>query len=261
MREFVSSCFMGTFPYYSLVAVAVIAYRIRAGLWKEKETLLLVLFLFFYLGLIVQILALDNVADVSRRYLIPFAPLLFGFTAWGVVRFYDRLGRPLLFSVLAFPLIALLVWDSTIPVSKEYHSGWRVAENASIESVSAFIKADYKGEKNRGALPVWWYEPRFASRPILKGAPNQLTYKVGGANWIEYFPDDPVDYLILSAEDGEVVPDGFELVFETDVHRVFKPAKADVGSPAETSPDPAGDVPSDGGSTPIPDSDTGGFGA
>ena len=260
MREFVSSCFMGTFPYFSLVAVAVIAYRIRAGLWKGKETLLLVLFLFFYLGLIVQILALDNVADVSRRYLIPFAPLLFGFTAWGVVRFYQWLKRPLLFSVLAFPLIALLVWDSTIPVSKEYHSGWRVAENASIESVSAFIRADYKGEPKRDALPVWWYEPRFSSRPILKGAPNQLTYKVGGANWIEYYPDDPVDYLILSAEDVDL-PDGFELVFETDVHRVFKPVKADAGDPAETGPDPEDDVPSDGRSGLIPDADSGGFGA
>ena len=257
MREFLSSCFMGTFPYYSLVALAVIAYRIRAGLWKGKETLLLVMFLFFYLGLIVQILTFDHPEDVSRRYLIPFAPLLFGFTAWGVVRFYDRLKRPLLFSVLAFFPIALLVWDITIPVSKEYCSAWRVAENASIESVSDFIKADYKGEKNRDALPVWWYEPRFSSRPILKGAPPQLTCKVGGANWSEYFPDDPVDYLILSAEDVDV-PDGFELVFETDVHRVFKPAEAgenDPAAPAETGHELTDDVPAE--DSPI----TGGFGA
>lgn len=260
MREFVSSCFMGTFPYYSLVALAVIAYRIRAGVWKGKETVLLVMFLFFYLGLILQILTLDHAADVSRRYLIPFAPLLFGFAAWGVVRFYDRLKRPLLFYVLVLPLIALLVWDSTIPVSKEYHSAWRVAENASIESVSDFIKADYKGETNRGALPVWWYEPRFASRPILKGAPNQLTYKIGGANWIKYFPDDPVDYLILSDEDV-AAPDGFELVFETDVHRVFKPVKADAGSPAENGPDPADGVPADCGSGSMPAADTDSSGA
>ena len=258
MREFLSSCFMGTFPYYGLVALAVIVYRIRAGLWKGKETLLLVMFLFFYLGLIVQILTLDNIADVSRRYLIPFAPLLFGFAAWGVVRFYDRLGRPLLFSVLALPLIALLVWDITIPVSKEYYSSWRVAENASIESVSAFIKADYKGEKNRGVLPVWWYEPRFSSRPVLKGAPPQLTYKVGGAGWCEFFPDDPVDYLILSAEDKDS-PEGFELVFETDVHRVFKTVRS--GSPAENSPDPADVIPAEaGGTDPIPDTEIGSAG-
>ena len=242
MKDFLITCFQGTYPHYGLIALAVIVYRIASKRWKKKETLLLVLFAFFYLGLVIQILAMDHPSDLSRRYLVPFTPLLFGFTGWGVVWFYDWIKKPFVFVVLALLIVAVLLWDSTGPLAKEYRTQWRIAENSSIEAISAFIKADYKGEKTRGDLPVWWYEPRIPSRPVLKGAPPQLTYKVGGSSWIEFFPDDPVDYLILPAEDN-AAPDGYIRVYETEVYNVFKlvenadavPAEQSVSDPDETA--------------------------
>lgn len=234
MKDFLITCFQGTYPHYGLIALCVIVSRIVSGRWKKKETLLLFLFLLFYLGLVVQVLTVDHASDVSRRYLVPFTPLLFGFTGWGVVWFYYRLKRPVLFLILALLIVAVLLWDSTGPIVKEYYTPWRIAENSSIEEISGFIAEDYKGEKTRGELSVWWYEPRIPSRPILKGAPLQLTYKVGGSNWSEFFPDDPVDYLILPAAD-ETEPDGFMQVFETEAFRVLKPLTAADSVPAEPS--------------------------
>jgi hypothetical protein len=214
----------------------VIVCRIAVKRWTRGETLLLVLFSVFYLGTIAQVLFADRILVVSRRYLLPFTPLLFGFTAIGVLKFYDWLKRPVLFVVLAVLLALVLLWDASGPIIKEYYTRKRIAENAAIKEIARFIQGDFKQEKTRGELPVWWYEPRSPARPILKNAPPQLSYLVGGTYWNEFFPDDPVDYLIVPAGEGtESVPDGFVPVFETEVYRVFKPA-----DPGESDEDASG---------------------
>ncbi len=242
MSAFLNSCLSGTYLHYSLLALVVIVYRIAAKRWTRGETLLLVLFSAFFLGTIAQVLIVDRILVISRRYLLPFAPLLFGFTAISVVKFYDWLKRPILFLILAVPVALVLLWDSSGPIIKEYYTEKRIRENAAIRSIGEFIRDDFKQEKTRGELPVWWYEPRSSARPILKNAPHQLSYLVGGTYWNEYFPDDPVDYLIAPAEEGaEPVPDGFVQVFETDVYRVFKPV--DPGTPPSDAPGPETETP------------------
>ena len=101
MNEFLHTCFGGTYLHYSIIAFAVIVYRLTSDRWTKNESTLLFLFLAFYFGTVAQILVVDRILFVSRRYLLPFAPLLFGFTAIGVVKFYDWLKRPLLFAILA----------------------------------------------------------------------------------------------------------------------------------------------------------------
>lgn len=238
MNEFLHSFFGGTYLHYSVIAFAVIVYRLTSDRWTRNESTLLFLFLAFYFGTVAQILVADRILVVSRRYLLPFAPLLFGFTAIGVLKFCDWLKRPILFAFLAILVVLALIWDATGPIAKEYRTESRIALNASNKTIAEFIRADYKGEKSRGELPVWWYEPRSPARPILKGAPFQLSYMVGGTYWNEYFPDDPVDYLLVpTEEDAGAVPDGFVQVFETGLYRVFKPVNADSAGdapPAET---------------------------
>ena len=228
MSEFLHSCYSGTYPHYAIIAFAVIVYRLTSDRWTRNESALLFLFLAFYLGTVAQILVADRVLFVSRRYLLPFAPLLFGFTAVGVVKFYDWLKRPVLFAILAVLVVLTLIWDATGPIVKEYYSASHIAENTGNEAIAAFIRADFKGAKSRGELPIWWYEPRSPARPVLKGATFQLSYLVGGTYWNEFFPDDPVDYLLVPAGgDAGSVPDGFVQVFETELYRVFKPVSAD----------------------------------
>ncbi len=225
--EFLRSFFGGMYLHYAIIAFAVILYRLASGRWTKSESLLLFLFLAFYLGTVMQILVIDRTLYVSRRYLLPFTPLLFGFTAVGVVKFYDWLKKPPVFLALAILVALVLLWDTTGPIVKEYYTSKRVAQNAAIKEIAQFIKDDFKGEKTRGELPVWWYEPRSPARPILKNAPFQLSYLIGGTYWNEFFPDDPVDYLLVPAGDGAAaVPDGYAQVFETDVYRVFKPVNA-----------------------------------
>lgn len=238
MSSFLSSCFSGLYPHYTLIAFAVIVCRIAVKRWTRGETLLLILFSVFYLGTVAQVLFVDRILVVSRRYLLPFTPLLFGFTAIGVLKFYDWIKRPVLFVVIAVLLALVLLWDSSGPIIKEYYSPARIAENAAIEKIARFIKDDFKQEKTRGELPVWWYEPRSPARPILKNAPPQLSYKVGGTYWNPFFPDDPVDYLIVpTGEGGGSVPEGFVPVFETEVYLVFKPAEFAGNAPDASGPE------------------------
>ncbi|MBQ7732015.1 MAG: hypothetical protein IJT68_09285 [Lentisphaeria bacterium] len=225
MSEFLQSCFGGTYPHYALIAFAVILYRLTSDLRTRSESLLLFLFLAFYIGTIAQIVIADHTLYVSRRYLIPFAPLLFGYTAIGVLRFKDRIRCPALFGLLTVLVVLTLLWDATGPIVKEYYTSKRIALNASNRDIAEFIRADFKGAKTRGELPVWWYEPRSPARPVLKDAPFQLSYMVGGTYWNAFFPDDPVDYLLVPAGEGAdaaPVPDGFVQVFETDLYRVFR---------------------------------------
>ena len=236
MNEFLHTCFGGTYLHYSIIAFAVIVYRLTSDRWTKNESTLLFLFLAFYFGTVAQILVVDRILFVSRRYLLPFAPLLFGFTAIGVVKFYDWLKRPLLFAILAVLVVLTLIWDATGPIAKEYRTESRIALNASNKAIAEFIREDFKGERPRGELPLWWYEPRSPARPILKDAPFQLSYMVGGTWWNEFFPDDPVDYLLIPAGEGaEGVPDGFFQVFETDVYRVFKPLDTDSAGDVSSS--------------------------
>ncbi len=227
MNEFLHTCFGGTYPHYAVIAFAVIVYRLTSDRWTRNESTLLFLFLAFYFGTFAQILVADRILFVSRRYLLPFAPLLFGFTAIGVLKFYDWLKRPLLFAVLAVLVVLILIWDATGPIVKEYRTESRIALNSDIKTIAEFIRADYKGGKSRGELPLWWYEPRSPARPILKDAPFQLSYMVGGTYWNELFPDDPVDYLLVPTDEAAgAIPDGFVHVFETDLYRVYKPVSA-----------------------------------
>ncbi len=230
MSEFLRTCLGGTYPHYALIAFAVIVYRLTSDRWTKSESLLLFLFLAFYVGTVAQIVIADHVLFVSRRYLLPFAPLLFGYTAIGVLKFKDRIKCPVLFGILTVLVVLTLLWDATGPIVKEYYSPEHIAQNASNDAIAEFILEDFKGGKTRGELPVWWYEPRSPARPVLKGAPFQLSYMVGGTYWNEFFPDDPVDYLLIPTgvgADGIPVPDGFVQVFETDLYRVFKSVNPD----------------------------------
>ena len=91
MSEFLISVFKGTYPVFSVFALLVIIYRIRKRQWTVCETVLLVIFVLSFLLQIFQSLAGIRELFISRRYLLSFAPLVFGWTAWGLVELYRKL--------------------------------------------------------------------------------------------------------------------------------------------------------------------------
>lgn len=74
----------GCYPYFSILAFCVIVWRIKAGLWNRRETIVLVCFAGHLLLEILQLIVGDGKWEISRRYLLPAAPLLFGWTAYGL---------------------------------------------------------------------------------------------------------------------------------------------------------------------------------
>ncbi|NMD89250.1 hypothetical protein HF882_21935, partial [Victivallis vadensis] len=84
----ISAIVKGSYPYFSLLAFCVIVWRIKTGLWNRRETIVLVCFAGHLLLEILQLIVGDGKWEISRRYLLPAAPLLFGWTAYGLLILY-----------------------------------------------------------------------------------------------------------------------------------------------------------------------------
>ena len=116
----------GCYPYFSILAFCVIVWRIKAGLWNRRETIVLVCFAGHLLLEILQLIVGDGKWEISRRYLLPAAPLLFGWTAYGLrvlyLQYRFRIPAWCLWSAGCLAL-AILFFDGMAPSLKNYYSG------------------------------------------------------------------------------------------------------------------------------------------
>ena len=149
MTEFLISVFKGTYPFFSVFALLVIIYRIRKRQWTVCETVLLAVFILSFLLQIFQSLAGIRELFISRRYLLPFAPLVFGWTAWGLVELYRKL--PVKWHKWAFVaavcFMLFLIWDGARPTIKSYTNKKKRIERKVVIIASDVIRKDYKGAK------------------------------------------------------------------------------------------------------------------
>lgn len=132
----------GFYPYFAVLAIAGIVLRICRKQWTRAETLLLVLWLGHAALLVLQVAVMKG--DFSRRYLLPAAPLAFGWAACALTELLRRF--PLL--RLLIPCVALvLLYDAYRPFLERC---WKRSKKAEYEVVRHFapvIRNDWKGER------------------------------------------------------------------------------------------------------------------
>lgn len=132
----------GFYPYFAVLAVIGIVLRIRRKQWTRAETLLLVLWLGHAALLVLQIVLMKG--EFSRRYLLPAAPLAFGWAACALTGLLRRF-PPLR---LLIPCIALvLLYDAYRPFLERC---WKRSKKTEYEVVRHFapvIRNDWKGER------------------------------------------------------------------------------------------------------------------
>ena len=149
MTEFLISVFKGTYPIFSVFALLVMIYRIRKRQWTVYETVLLLTFIVSFLLQIFQSLAGIRELFISRRYLLPFAPLVFGWSAWGLVELYRKL--PVKWHKWVFAaavcFMLFLIWDGARPTIKSYTDKKKRIERKAVVIASEVIRKDYKGVK------------------------------------------------------------------------------------------------------------------
>ncbi|MCJ8329126.1 MAG: glycosyltransferase family 39 protein [Lentisphaeria bacterium] len=152
--DFILQSFKGFFPYFSLFAIPIIYSRIRDKKWTAEESIVLVTLLGHYILLILQIFISDGKLFVTRRYMLPVAPLAFGWTALFLIQTWEHsikkypIATPKVGLVLGVLLMMVLCNDSALPVVKQHSGGKHTREKSATLKLASWIKADYSGPRS-----------------------------------------------------------------------------------------------------------------
>lgn len=231
MIDFISAIIKGFYPYFALPALIVIGYRIYRKRWTRGETFLLAFVLGHTLLQVFQTVAGTHIFYISRRYLLPCAPLLFGWTAWGILALfawskkrYGKRGRRILLSACSI-LAVLLIADSLVPTLKEYLPGKKSVERQVVETVAPVLRSHYHGAAR--SAPVWDSECYLSPfRPVVVSKYPALGYRSGGAHAT---PAAKIRYDYWLVEEGERPPANGSEVFFFEIsgkqYRVYVPGR------------------------------------
>ena len=193
----------GGYPYFSVIALVVMIMRIRRKLWTRAETLLLVCVLLHATGEILQIVIGDAKSDLPRRYLLPVAPLLFAWTAYGLCRLWRSCRNWPMRTVLvaaAAELGAVLIYDGMLPTIKNRRPEYQKSERTRLVIEAArIIRKNYRGISEERP-PVHKLMYRSPYRPVVFGKFPYAAFAAGGRAEPSPFLDKP-DFWVLRIEE------------------------------------------------------------
>ena len=214
--DFLGGVFKGFYPYFFLPALPVIAWRLARRKMSVEEKILLAALLGHTALLILQIGVYDQYLYVSRRYLLPAAPLAFGWTAMAVLLCNEWLRSKLkskTYGLLAIALPsligALLLLDATAPILKVQLSEKKRLQQEALFKCAAWIKSDYKQSKRE--VHIRAFDPNSYlsdQRPyIYEGALSGMAYIAGGTSIAPELLDEclsgkELDYLVVKGQNS-----------------------------------------------------------
>ncbi len=208
----------GFYPYFSLIALVVILIRIKQRKWQKAETILLSIILLHGILTIFQVGVFGDEWNFSRRYLLPVAPLAFGWTAIAVVKFYRKK-----FKIIFVFLALFLIYDAVRPALKTYYSGSKQTEFLVVNDFSEIIANDYRDEEFYTPV-LWWDEYRSPKRPVVYSEFPALGYYAGGRTWTpEHTEQLSADYILT--QDDLAIPHYKEIArrqYADELYILFK---------------------------------------
>ncbi len=179
--ELLENIIKGFYPYFAVPAAAGIAWRIAAKRWRRAESIVLGLALAHLLLLLAQS-GLEGNWYLSRRYLLPAAPLLFGWAAWFIAQCYRRFPRIIV--ILAIAAGLFLLYDAFRPALEEFTRTKGRRRLLAVELIAPVIRADYSGPAFfRPRLQ--WREYCSPARPVVRSPFPILGLSAGGRHWEE----------------------------------------------------------------------------
>lgn len=174
----------GLFLPYALVAWGVIVVRIATHRFQRVEWLLLALLLGHHLLEVAQLIAGDGeLRHLPDRYFGPVAPLLWLWTAYGLVWLWQwrKDGWRWLFRLLVIAfLLEVAGYEGGKKLVKEYRRG--AARDALVagEAMAPLIRADYQGPARHSMFRYVSHEYYTSRRPVVLGPYAAAAWAVRG---------------------------------------------------------------------------------
>ena len=220
MIDFMLSVFKGIYPYFSIPALCFAFYRIKTKQWTSTETLLILFVLIHGLTEIFQIVVGAKVLYMSRRYLLPCAPLIFGWFAWGVVhvvmpeiRKLNVKIKQLIFYSFIFIAIFLIV-DGVRPIIKTYTSSRKRHERCVVEKLAPILKKMTSSQKKDIEINKNHYIAPYST--YIGSAYPALAYWSSAAHADS--ANRKCDILVLKS--NEEIPRGFTILFSEKIDNI-----------------------------------------
>ena len=188
--------FKGCYPYFSLIAVAVMVWRIKNKCWTAAETTVACALFLHILLEYVQLFAGDGKLDMPRRYLLPVAPLFFIWAAHGIAGIYRACPLPEHIKRAVIVVIGIfLLYDGMKPSLQYYFSAKKQTETQINMIAGDWIKQDYRGPAHTAARrhPEMYHSPYL---PTVYCRYSNLAYRCGGRIEPSPFGDLP-DYWVV----------------------------------------------------------------
>lgn len=184
MSDFLLSLLKGLYPQFFLFAALGIFLRIRRREWTRFDSLLLGMYLFFFLSLAFQPWLFYRLLVTSRRYLLVALPLCLPFTALGVRdawRFLCRTPRRKIAGILLLAVCTVFtVWDVYSPLIKEYTSRKKSHERQTVVAAARMIRADWRNRASARVTVMRCDEYQSGKHPLVETHFGQVGYLSGG---------------------------------------------------------------------------------
>ncbi len=200
IADFIEAILRGSCFFFAIPALAVLAVRCRKKRFGTEEAILAGVFAGHTLAIVLQVLIADGYLYVSRRYLLPATPLLFGWTAlfcigvmeWIKTRFPGRAGERLWRGAAVAAVVALLANAADGQLGKRFGEKERF-ERETIRKWSEAIRAGYNGVPTRENAKLWLECYMSYRRPVVVcHVLPELGYLAGG----ESFPTTLSDAIL-----------------------------------------------------------------
>lgn len=157
------SLIKGFYPYFTIIAVIGIGLRIKNKEWSMPETILISLWLGHNLLTIFQVGCFGDEWNFSRRYLLPSAPLVFGWAAYAISKVRKK---EIIYFIMGLGL-CFLVWDAIRPGLNHFWKKSKQEERLIIKAFAPVIKKNWNKD-NFYCPELWWDEYRSPKRPLVQ---------------------------------------------------------------------------------------------
>ena len=157
------SLIKGFYPYFAIFAIIGITLRIKSKEWTMPETILLTLWLGHNALTVFQVGCFGDEWNFSRRYLLPSAPLAFGWAAYTV----NKIKKNKVMYIAAILFFVFLIFDAIRPGIEYYWKKRKKVKIVLIERFSPVIANDWHGN-NFYQPKLWWDEYRSPKRPFVQ---------------------------------------------------------------------------------------------